>query len=711
MLIALGYGSLAFLLPHPAPTFDEAKYLAIGVNALQGRGPRTAFGVLFLPHSPFWPILFAAPEVALGASAWPWGYLVNALAAVGTLLLTAWFARPFGQRSMLLAVSALVPWLYLFDLARTARLDFPEAAVTLAYLAVAMSAIESNLARRGILAGALFAWAFLVKEASLVLIAAPFIVAIAMRRPVRSIARAGGLVLLTAVPLVSWWFGWYASQTGRVYALGVGAAMLLPLAGALVLLGFTLLAMGAGVGRARVLPPLERHLVDRRASLAVAGVLLAAWVAAFLVAFSRSEVQAGRPLLDIPNIARWVRAWAVDLGPILLVALGLIGSVWAVARGDDRPLLALVVVVAGLPWLLLVAVQGEPPRNDVALISIAAAAGAAGWLELAHVMAARNRMAGAAGIVLGGVLALVADLQLAQHGVATGMTRHTLGVGGSTLLGAAVGLAASAPGRGWLAARLDGSRSPRVPPVMVRGIAVAAITALSVGTLGAALPSMVRAAAQSSTTALSDEVAAWIEANLPADSTVAFGSVLANQVALLLDGRYQLRSLQADLGIADASAPLGIRVNGYPASDIVAIDRHPRQDAYLVFTASGVVADLRRDQPAAWVYTTGLDTSAAAAVPWLAIMPGLRLATVLDSPSGMPTPLQAHIYWVDMPSVAAPSPRTFASSSAVNALLDSLVARPQARSIAAALLARLTIYDSGPAADAAMARLKAAAGR
>ncbi len=712
VLIAVCYGALAMLLPHPAPTFDEAKYLAIGVNALEGHGPRTAFGILFLPHSPFWPMVFAAPQAALRASAWPWGHLLNAIAAAATLLLTAWLARPFGQRAMLLAEAGLVAWLSLFGLARTARLDVPEAALALAYLAVASSAIDAGTVRRGVLAGALFAWAFLVKEASLVLLAAPFLAAVAGRRPLGSIARAGGLVLLTAVPLVSWWFGWYAGQTGRVYAFGLGAGMLLPLAGALAALGVALVALGSGPGRARVLPPIERRLAGRRAALAVAGAMLAAWVVAFLIAFSRSEVQAGRPLLDVPNILRWARAWAVDLSPVLLIALGLVGAVRAAARGDDRPLPALVAVVAGLPWLLLVAVQGEPPRNDIALISLAAVAGAAGWLELPGALAGRDRLMAVAGAAAAAVVALVVDLQLAHLGVATRITRHTLGLGGSALLGAAVGgAAASAPGRRWLLARLQRGWPSGTSPLLLRGVAVAAIAVLSVAVLGVAAPATATDTARSSTTALADEVSAWLEGQVPDGATVMFGSVLANQVALLLDGRYQLRSLQADLGIADASAPLGIRVGSRAPSDIVAIDRHPRQDAYLVFSAATALADLRRAQPSVWVYTTGLDTSAPSAVAWLATVPGIRLATVLDSPRGMAPALQAHIYWVDAAALGAPSARTFASSAAVNALLDGLGTGPQARAVAAALLARVTISDGGPAADAALARLRATAGQ
>jgi len=710
--IAIGYGLLAFLLPHPSPTFDEAKYLAIGVNALHGLGPRTAFGGLFLPHSPLWPMVFAAPEAAFGAAPWAWGYLLNAASATAVLLLTAWLARPFGPRAMLLVVAALVGWLTLLGLSRTARLDVPEAALTLAYLAVASSAVETGLVRRGILAGALFACAFLVKEASLVLLAAPFLIAVAQRRPLASTARTAGLVLLVAVPMVSWWFGWFASTTGKVYALGLGGGFASPLGVALLVLGVALVAAGGGSHRAsRLRAPFEARLAGRRAAIGVACVVLLVWVVAFLFAFSRSEVQAGRPLLDIPNMVRWARTWAVDLGPILLIGLGAVGSLVMAVRGDDRPLTPLIVVAAGFPWVLLVAVLGEPPRNDIALIAMLAVAGAAGWLEVPRVLASRPRLMTMVGAAVGASVAVVADLQLAHHGVLTGVTRHTSGIVASAVLGATAGGAgASVWGRGWLLGRLGGAPDRAAQPLLLRGVAVAVVAVMAVGVVGVATPKLAAAAAVSNTSGLAAEVAAWVDQNIPAGSTIMFGSVLANETALRLSGSYQLRSLQAKIGVTDPAAPLGITVRGVKAPDVVALDRHPRQDGFLGFTAADVSSSLRSRQPVAWVYVTGLDTATPSMVPWLETVPGITLATTIQSPAGVGLPLVAHIFRIDMASLAVPSDRTFASAGAVNALLDGLSSNPAGPAIARALLARLSMSETGPAADAAMARLRAASG-
>jgi hypothetical protein len=236
------------------------------------------------------------------------------------------------------------------------------------------------------------------------------------------------------------------------------------------------------------------------------------------------------------------------------------------------------------------------------------------------------------------------------------------------------------------------------------------VAMVAIGVVGVATPRLAAATAVSNTSGLADEVAAWVDHNIPAGSTIMFGSVLANETALRLSGTYQLRSLQARIGVADPGAPLGVRVDGVAAADLVAIDRHPRQDGFYAFTAAGVDSSLRRHQPVAWVYVTGLDTAAPSMVPWLETVPGITLATTLESPAGVGLPLVAHIFRVDMASLAVPSDRTFASPGSVNALLDGLSSNPAKPAVARTLLARLSMSETGPAADAAMARLRAASG-
>jgi hypothetical protein len=63
-----------------------------------------------------------------------------------------------------------------------------------------------------------------------------------------------------------------------------------------------------------------------------------------------------------------------------------------------------------------------------------------------------------------------------------------------------------------------------------------------------------------------------------------------------------------------------------------------------------------------------------------------------------------------MTSLAVPADRTFASSAAVDALLDALGGNARSGAIATALLRRIVMTDPGSAADAAMARLRSLAG-
>lgn len=712
-VVAAAYALLAFLLPHPYPSFDEAKYLAIGQNALAGRGPQTAFGANFLPHSPFWPMLVAAPKVVLGLDPWSWGYLLNALAGAGVLLLAGRFAARFGGAGRLLAVAILVGWLDLFLLTRTARLDVPEAALTLAYLAVAMSAIETGLVRRGILAGALFAWAFLVKESSLVLLGAPFIAAIATRRPVGRIARAAGLVLLVTIPMVSWWFGWYQATVGRVYALGLGGGLLLPLAGVLVVLGVVLLVLG--LDRApgvRLAAWLDARLSRRRVAGTVGTLLVIAWIAAFLFAFSRSDVQAGRPLLDIPSLARWGRAWVPDLAPILLAAIGVMPAYVTMARGDDRPVALLVTIAVGAPWVLLVAVLGEPPRNLITIIAVLVALSAGGWIAVAGALDGHPRARMATGATLGTAVAMAIDLQLAHAGIAASITKGLLGIAGGAVLGAVVGaVATSDRGRGWIRGVLRATRRPESRAPDLTMAAVGLVMALSLGALGAASARIALASSDSSRSYVASEVAVWLHANIPAGSTVMFGAMQANETAVVLGGTYRLRSLQATMGVTDPAAPLGVRVGGQPVSDLVVMDRHPRQDGFFVFTGAQIERSLQAAQPVAWVYVTGIATATPSMVDWLATAPGITLATTIDSSPGLATPLTARIYRVDMGALRVPTAKLYASSEAINAQLDALQADPSAPSIAGALLDRVVITDPGPAGDAAIARLHQVAGR
>ena len=710
--ISVLYGLLALLLPHPYPSYDEAKYLAIGHNSLAGHGPLTAFGDQFLVHSPFWPMLFAAPDAALHIDPWAWGYLLNAVSGVVVLLLAARVAWRFGSLAAVLATATLAAWVGLFGLARTARLDVPEAALTLAYLAVAMSAIETGLVRRGILAGVLFAWAYLTKEASLTLLAAPFIAAIALRRPTGRIALAAGLVLLAALPLMSWWYAWFAAQTGRVFALGISSSLLAPLAGALIVLGLLLVTFGLGPGPLkRMRSAIEVRIGGRRSALGLSVLIAAAWMAAFLVAFSRADIQAGRPLFDVTQLQRWISAWAGDLAILALVGLGLVPALGAVVKGDDRPIEPIAALVAAIPWLLLVAVLGEPPRDDIAVLALLAAVGAGGWLGFADWVRGRAGLSWAVVATMAAAGAVAFDSLLARAGIAAGITHSAVGIVAAGIAGATLGIIAGSPaGRSRLRAWLSRWRATARFAADGRALSVTVVIVLAIGTLGAISVNAVLGSHNVVRRDLATAVATWLERSVPAGSTVMFGPVQANETALVLDGHYQLRHLQATIGIASASAPLGLDVAGGPAADVVVIDPHPRQNGFFVFTGSRIRASLEAAHPVAIVYVTGIDTATPSMIDWLAGAPGITLVTTIESPEAG-TPLVARIYRVDMSALEVPTDRTYASSAAILRLIADVGGSPQGPAIARSLLGRVVLTDTDPPGASAMADLRALAAR
>ncbi len=277
-------------------------------------------------------------------------------------------------------------------------------------------------------------------------------------------------------------------------------------------------------------------------------------------------------------------------------------------------------------------------------------------------------------------------------------------------MGAALGAAGtSAPVRTWIRTRVASVRPTAPATLDLRAVAIALVAALSVGMLGGASAWIAVATPNTARSYLATSVARWLATNLPAGSTVMFGAVQANETAIVLGGTFRLRSLQATIGVTSPAAPLGVTVGGSPVGDLVVMDRHPREDGYFVFTASRIERSLHVAQPVAIVYVTGLDTATPSMVNWLATAPGITLATTIDSPPGV-TPLIARIYRVDMTSLAVPADRTFASSAAVDALLDALGGNARSGAIATALLRRIVMTDPGSAADAAMARLRSLAG-
>ncbi len=373
-------------------SFDESKYLGIGYSMLAGHGPRTVFGAVFLPHSPLWPMIVTAPNVWFGIDAFDWGHLLNAIAGVGVLVAVAilgWRIRPVV--GALAAVGYLaVP--YLHDLTRTARLDVPAAALALAYLVVGIDAVRRGSVRRGLIAGAIFAIAFLIKEIALPFAPVPFLVGILAGRPLSSIARVAAAVLAVAIVGTSWWFALFASLTRQVYRLGTPAWTLIPL----LIIALIAIVVGLAAPSLATRPEIERvgEGIRRRvpARLRAHGRAWAgwglglAWFAALTLFFDRNSELKGNGLFQPGQYALYVTTWLPQL--VLVVLFGAVGVVLGlVARqrssGAEREGLdaMLMATLCSAPLVLLVIAVGEPPRNYLAQIGLLTVIAAVGWLR------------------------------------------------------------------------------------------------------------------------------------------------------------------------------------------------------------------------------------------------------------------------------------------------------------------------------------------
>ncbi len=94
----------------------------------------------------------------------------------------------------------------------------------------------------------------------------------------------------------------------------------------------------------------------------------------------------GTALIDLPQIAGYVRQWYPILVTSGIGAVGLLLSIVAcrdAALGGREALEDLwLATICGLPLVILVIGVGEPPRNYLAQLSIGAGIAAAGWLWL-----------------------------------------------------------------------------------------------------------------------------------------------------------------------------------------------------------------------------------------------------------------------------------------------------------------------------------------
>lgn len=643
------FGALLLLVPAFFLSFDEAKYIGIGFNVLDGLGPRTPFGDFFLPHAPVWSVALVLPDAWLGVDPLDTGHLVNAAAGMAVLGLTAWLGWRIRPAVGGIGVVGLLGVTYLHDLTRTARLDVPAAALALGYLVVGLAAVRRGGARWGIAAGALFALAFLVKEIALPLAPVPFLAAILWGVPWRRLAGVAGWTLVTAMIGLSWWFVLVADLSGVVYRLGTPAWTLGPIAAALALVAVGLILVGRTGDATTPEGPGDRLRLPLVVGLTIV------WCAALTWVFAGTLDVRGTDVIDPAQLARYAATWLP--GALKLVALaGAVGVAlslfaWRAAGATARRAIAdlWLATICSAPLVLLVVEVGEPPRNYLAQLGILAALSGAGWLWLGE--AALGRVVGRRGV--------------------------------------------------------SASRATLAIPIALVGLLLASSAVLAQHALTFRETRTGSARAAAIQTAVD-----WVRANARPGETVAIGSFLSYEISLGLHGTNPTTQVRHQLAVGDASAPDGIRVSGEPAiDDWIAIDVAPRNvNEFQGFAASTLARQLRESGATYWIYATEAATSAPEIVGALEGAPGVEEVGTWSWPT--PTiPVGLHVYRIDGPELDFPTGRLHVSAEALERLVAMLeAAGTGARPTAANLADQVVVDPASSATDGLLARLRTVAG-
>jgi hypothetical protein len=656
-LLVLFFGALLLILPAFALGFDEAKYLGIGANTWAGNGPKTVFGLLFLPHAPLWSALVYAPQALLGLDALSWGHLLDGIAGMAVLALTAIMGSWSRPAAAVLGVAAMLGYSYLLQLTRTTRLDVPVAALALLYLVVGWRAVRTGSARWAAGAGIVFAVAVLVKEVALPLAPVPFLCGILADLPWRRLFRTAGWTALLGALGLTPWFLYYAAETGHVYRLETPAwtfpLLLAPIV-ALVAIGLAANRLAEwprlAAASARLRGPLPGSVVVHARTIVGWGIALA-WSAGFLYFFSRIGRLGDAPFFQVSQYRLYLRTWLLELLPIgVFVASGMLLAL-ALLLGDRGArerrgvVNALVATVCGAPIVLMVVAVGEPPRNYIAQVATASVVAAGAWVWAVDRIAARLSRSSA------------------------GRRRLAWVVPGMLVLAIVCGTGAVSA-RAWLTRSSGG--------------------ALSIPAIRATVD--------------------WVRANVPRGTPLAFGSYLSYEMAYQLVSDYPTRQIPARLSMVNPAMPLALTWGTEPAVDWVAVDTAPRNvNDYMAFRADWVESDLRRFGTRYWIYTTGVSTSSPMIKAQLTPEHGFDVAASWDFRSG-DRGVNVTIYRVNLDRVALDRSRLYISPEALARLVNELETTPAAsKAAAAALLQRIVVVPPASSAEADLARLRALA--
>jgi 4-amino-4-deoxy-L-arabinose transferase-like glycosyltransferase len=676
-------GMLAIVLfPPYFATPDEAKYIGLGLNILDGRGLITVFGVSFPNHSPIWPLALALPQRLFGIDALAVGHVLNAIAAAAVVALTGvmgWRVRPAAGA---LAAVVMFAFPFLASNARTAGIDLPATALTLAFFVAALRALDRGSTPLALAAGVLFGLGFLVKETALPFFPVPFLVALVGGVDVRRMARLGAAAVATSAITVSWWFVMHAGMQGTVYRLGTPAWTLAPITVGLVIV----VIAGWNSGWIATRTATWRSTIGVSEKLAatwrpiVAWGGLAAWSLGQLFVYSRTAKLAGQSLF---RVSQWASDIHVYLPHVALLAGFSIGGgllALALVRRSQGVRELVFATVAGVPLILLVLAIGEAPRHYLANLAVLAALASAGWLHGLDRARVDRRWA----VVLGALVVVGVVVALRTPG-----TPVRVGIVVAVVL---------ALGAAWLTSR-DATRT------VVAGL----VTLLAAGSIvfatGATAKPLDTERAKEQAVG---EVSAWINATVPAGDTVVLSPLFAYEIALeIRDGHPPLR-IRPAVAVVDAQAPMGLRYYGKrPVEVPLAIDTALRNvDQLDVYAAELLDPLMAEHRPTTWIDAAFLSPGEGptSTTAMLDAATGIEVAEQWRYPlDGQELVVTA--WSIDPDTVAFDGTTTFADAPTIEALIR-LIEADGGGASAAVLADRIVLSPPDPRGDALLGELR-----
>ena len=208
-------------------------------------------------------------------------------------------------------------------------------------------------------------------------------------------------------------------------------------------------------------------------------------------------------------------------------------------------------------------------------------------------------------------------------------------------------------------------------------------------------------------------IVAWAHKDLPAGTSIVLANGLAFELGLRLQADYRLSEISDEPGVrVRPAAPLGVALpDGTPVDDWVAL-RASTGDATLLsgYRASTIAARLRAIGPTTWIESEV--TGANQTSPIMGVLkdaPGVTVGARWTWPYGSGH-LETIAFEIDPAKLVIPD-RVVVTTQALARIVQGLeAAGPAARTAAAALLLRVQVADTDPAAPALLERLRKVAG-